>query len=73
MKLWVVGKVLSPRGAVVREWEFVGVFDSEERAVAVCRDEYYFVGSVELNYIAPEDITEHWPKGYYPLLEKKKK
>jgi len=71
MKLWIVGKVLNPEEGGDR-WEFAGVFDDEKKAVAACKEKNFFVGPVELNYVVPEDIATKWPKGYYPLLEKKK-
>ena len=63
MKLWVVGKT---GGA---SWEFQGVFSTEERAVAACRDEM-FVGPAELDRQLPHD-TWGWDGAYYPLAGKR--
>jgi hypothetical protein len=62
MKLWVVGQW---RGDD-QPWALQGVFDSEEKAVAACRDPYYFVGPEQLNVALPHDSAE-WPGCYYPL------
>lgn len=69
MKLWVVGKTINATGT---EWQFCGVFDTEEKAIAVCTTEDHFVGPVDLNFIVPPDITTEWPKAYYPLIEEDK-
>lgn len=66
MKLWVVGHVLNDDGT---EWTFCGVFDTEAKAVAACKNEDYFVGLAELNQELPEKIID-WPDAYYPKAEK---
>ncbi len=58
--LWIVGK----RNAF--GWEFMGVFDSEEKAVAACRTLKYFVGPAKLNEQLPDE-TNKWKGAYYPL------
>jgi hypothetical protein len=60
VRLWLCGKITH------QQWELVGVFDSEERAVQQCRDEFHFVGSIVLNAVAPKETVE-LPGGYYPL------
>ena len=71
MKLWIVGKVLNPdMGRDI--WEFCGVFDKEEKAEAACKNENYFVGPVELNFVVPDPSVD-WPNAYYPLWEKEKR
>lgn len=68
-ELWIVGQT---KGRYVRgnqsdvAWEFQGVFDSEEKAVAACRDGNYFVAPVTLNAEAPSESIP-FPGGYYPL------
>jgi len=70
MKLWIVGKILNPdTGCDI--WEFCGVFDTEEKAVAICKTEDYFVGPADLNFIVP-DPTVDWPNAYFPLIEEDK-
>ena len=48
-------------------WELVGVFDSEEKAVAACLDNHCFVGPITLNEITPKERIS-WPGCYYPLV-----
>jgi hypothetical protein len=61
MKLFVVGKCKWDGG-----WEFQGVFDSEELALAACRAASYFIAPATLNESLPDE-TEAWPGSYYPL------
>jgi hypothetical protein len=61
MKLWIVGKVTE-----FPAWEFQGVFDTPEKALAACKTVAYFVGPCELNATVP-DRTEPWPGCEYPL------
>jgi hypothetical protein len=63
MNLWAVGKVIGVPDS--QEWEFMGVFDSSDKAEAICMDRRYFVGPVELNKPFPAYPIE-WPGGYYP-------
>ena len=49
-------------------WQFMGVFDSEEKAVAVCKTNQYFVAPYTVNEVAPEE-TRPMPGCYYPLAE----
>lgn len=67
MQLWIVGKVLHPSG---REFEFEGVFDTEEAALERASiSPFHWIGPVELNAQLPKESVE-WPGAYYPLLEK---
>jgi hypothetical protein len=61
--LWIVGKALGEPDS----WEFQGVFDSEEQAVAACVLEEMFVGPAKLNTPLPLD-KEGWPGAYYPAF-----
>lgn len=61
--MWIVGQVKDEG----KPWEFQGVFDSEERAVAACRDSSYFVGAASLNEEHPHETTPGWLGAYYPL------
>ena len=62
MKLWVVGRNNDDSG---KDWDFQGVFDTEDKAVAACISPMHFVGPVELNQTIPEESSE-WPDSYYP-------
>jgi len=51
------------------DWEFIGVFDSREKAVAACRDASYFIGRCAMNDAAPHERTNTWLKvGCWPLV-----
>jgi len=47
-------------------WQFAGIFDSREKALAWCRDRTYFISQVPLNVGAPHE-TEAFPGFWYPL------
>ena len=66
MKLWVAGKVLNIEAQC---WEIEGIFDSENKAVAVCKNSDYFVGPLTLNKKTPTRSVD-WPGAYYPIKEK---
>lgn len=66
MMLWIVGR-LDP-SIKPEPWEVMGVYNSEERAVAACKDWMYFVGPQELNVPAPDERTA-WPGCYYPIVK----
>ena len=68
-RVFIVGKVFPdppgtpPEGP--RVWEFMGVFISEDLAVAACTTPRHFVGPALLNErIRDEPIP--WPGGWYP-------
>jgi hypothetical protein len=65
MTVWIVGRWTSD----TKPWEVMGVYDSEEKAVAACKDCRYFVGPEELNVPAPDEPTP-WPGCYYPIIRK---
>ena len=52
-----------------KRWEFIGVFDTKDKAVDVCIYESYFIAPVKLNESFPDETVE-WKGAYYPLLEK---
>ena len=60
-ELWIVGKSLHDERS---EWEFIGVFDSKDLAIAACIDQAgYFIGPAKMNEI----LTEvEWEGLYYP-------
>lgn len=61
--VWVVGQFRKEvDGGMV--WDMQGVFDSEEKARAACRNWRYFYTSLVLNENAPDDVVlvdVHWP------------
>ena len=68
--MWIVGKANT---ASPSEWEFQGLFDSEERAVAACVAQRngiidMFVGPAELN-VAVKRKKRSWPGAYYPSMQ----
>lgn len=62
--LWIVGQYIGIKDGT---WGFQGVFDTEGKAIAACRDANYFVAKVILNQSLPHEITE-WLEAYYPLV-----
>ena len=63
--LWICGQYKSgDEGNIV--WDFQGVFDTEELAIAACVDNTYFVGLAELNKELPKATAKQWPGVYYP-------
>jgi hypothetical protein len=64
VKLFLVGKFVAET-AEDMAWEFHGIYDSEERAVAACFDWRFSVCPVTLNETAP-DVTYEFPGSYYP-------
>lgn len=75
MKLWVVFQFTGGYYDVRKEeWasgmgtqEFQGVFDSEEKAIAACRDSNYSIAPVTLNELLPHELVSidgaYYPKG----------
>src|SRR3990167_4528459 len=49
-------------------WEFIGVFSDEQKAIDACKDEDYFIAPIKLNECAPDETTE-FPDAYYPKGE----
>ena len=64
-ELWIVGKSLHDERS---EWEFAGIFDSKDLAIAACVDKDYFIGPVKINETIPHE-TVPWDDSYYPLLD----
>lgn len=60
--VWVVGQHKLIDGV----WEFIGVFSTEEKAVAACRDYTYFVGPARIDEQLPDETVE-WTGSYYPI------
>lgn len=60
-KLWIVGKN-TPDG----NWEFQGVFSSEQKAAAACITSDYWIGPADLD----EELLSHsteWEGSYFPI------
>lgn len=62
MQVFVVGR-LFPGEA--KEWEVVGVYSTEEKAVEACLTGTYFIGPINMDEASPEATTE-WPGSYIP-------
>lgn len=65
MILWLVGLV-NPQNP--KEWEFCGIYLSEEAAVLRCEGLNWFVAPVTLNKCVPTGMLL-WPGAYYPIGE----
>jgi hypothetical protein len=64
-ELWLVGQYKSGKiGKIV--WEFQGIFSTEKKAVAACRNFRYFVEKVTLDQECPDESVL-FPDGYYPI------
>ena len=67
-QVWVTGHNImefSQYGTDYIAWDILGVFTSNEKAVAACHDENCFVGPLNLDEPLPPEIGE-WPGCYYP-------
>ena len=49
-------------------WEFVGVFDSEDKAIAACIDDNHFYGPAMLNVVTPKEAVD-WPGARRPTVK----
>lgn len=64
---WVCGKhVGNPEEQ--NKWEFIGVFDTKDKAVKACRFESYFIAPAKLNESFPNETVE-WVGAYYPVAQ----
>lgn len=63
-KLFVVGQVTNEE---LKTWDFQGVFSTEEKAVAACRDWTYFVGPADLDAEVPHETAPEWPGAFFPI------
>jgi hypothetical protein len=64
-KLWIVGRNKDGTG---KDWDFQGVFDSEDLAIAACRDGTYFLAPACLNEEIPHE-TSDFPLCRYPKAQ----
>jgi len=62
-KLWVCGQHQASYGG--DEWVMVGVYSTEEKAIAECWDETYFIAPILLN--GTPDETSEWVGYYRPM------
>lgn len=63
MDLWITGQY---RDALTLTWEFQGIFDSKQKAIAACRSDRYHIFKVKLNESLPDDRVDNLPC-WYPL------
>jgi len=71
MDVWIVLQNVNedPTQSPVR-FEFQGVFDSREKALAACRTDRYHMGRCRLNDEAPQETTTDWLQdACYPLWQ----
>lgn len=61
--VWVAGQVINDE---LGQWEIIGVFSDEEKAVSACREPTDFVGPVKLDAIYPRESID-WAGAYYPV------
>jgi hypothetical protein len=61
---WLVSKfIASVEQGVV--WDFQGIFETRDLAIAACRNESYSIQSVELNEELPDESSD-FPDCEYP-------
>jgi hypothetical protein len=65
MSLWITGKHLTTAENGDVTWDFMGVFDSEEKAVAAAISWECFVAPATLNLALPLE-PENWTGFYFP-------
>ena len=65
--VWCVGRVHLKEEKW--SWALMGIFQTEEMAVAMCSTVNDFVGSLQRDVLLP-DNTVDWPGAYYPLTRK---
>lgn len=63
--LWIVGWAHNPNEDDNR-WEFVGLYDSEDKAVEICKDKHYFVAEVKRNETL--QLREYFSNSYFPII-----
>lgn len=67
-QLWIMGKYVAEDSNGNIAWEFMGVFDSEDAAVAACTEWEHFIGPGMLNERL-SDETVPWDGLYYPIAK----
>jgi hypothetical protein len=64
-KLFIVGR----KDPEPRAWEFIGVFDDEQKAIAACITDDHCVCPAVLNENV--ETGTGWPGAWYPRLQEK--
>ena len=65
MDVWIVGQV-NPED--FKEWEFQGVFSTEELAIEACINSNFFIGKATVDVTIPIESIP-WPGAYCPKQE----
>ncbi len=66
MNLWIVGKC----GQTELEWEFMGVFSTEDAAKSACGERFdLWIAPAVLDEALPYETMEEWPGAYFPFVE----
>jgi len=65
MELWLVGQYRSGENPNI-VWDFQGIFSTKEKALAACRNEWYFIAPIPLDAELPDEVIQ-MPGAYYPL------
>ena len=63
-KVWITGTI-NPEN--YKEWLTQGIFETKEQALAACRTENDFIGSMPFNIAAPSTEPEVFDEAEYPL------
>ena len=66
-KVWIMGQIKNEEEYL--QFEFMGVFTSEEKAVAACTSDLHFIGPAVLDERHPDE-TIAWEGSYYPIRDK---
>jgi len=67
--VWIVGRVWDYTSEdVPASWEILGVYDTEDAAVARCSTAADFVGPLPFNEDLPDGFLK-WPGSYYPIRD----
>jgi len=67
MQVWVVGKITGEAQGNQVPWKIIGVFSTEEKAVAECKDAMHFVGPETIDIPIHENELE-WPGCRFPKM-----
>ena len=65
MELWLVGQYRSGEIPNI-VWDFQGIFSTKGKALAACRNEWYFIAPIALDVELPDEVVQ-MPGAYYPL------
>lgn len=72
IRVWVVGQVnLDGTGEPIEgSWQMQGVFRSQAKAEAACRDYSYFVGPMWVDESLSHQLAAEWLGAYFPIARK---